>query len=163
GVAIGRWTASPAGDARPALARAEEAVRQKDWQSAHDALLAALRVSPGSQEVFDAGCRFVEAAADDGEDAALLAEAVHQRPDAAAYGRRKARHEACQKSLAADLFRATLVETRRIDGWRERVGEFIKQCDRAEPPEPKKMDADAARLAGEGQKLLRELVTFQDA
>ena len=67
-------------DASAELAVATTHLNAGEFQNAYDALLAAMRVAPGDEKVFDASLEFVRKAGKDGNDEAiLLAQDIHQR------------------------------------------------------------------------------------
>ena len=68
------------GDAEPALAMFDQSLRAQDWLHTYDALLAAMRIAPSDQRVFDASLHFIRTAASANHDDALgLAQDVYQR------------------------------------------------------------------------------------
>ncbi len=67
-------------DASAELAVAKSHIDAADMQNAYDALLAAMRVGPGDEKVFDTSLEFVRKAGKDANDEALpLAQDIHQR------------------------------------------------------------------------------------
>jgi len=69
-------------EARDELNAAQEHLRKGEFQDAHDALLAAMRVAPGAKEVFDTCMEFIsKATASDNDEAILLAQDLYQRAE----------------------------------------------------------------------------------
>ena len=67
-------------DGSAELAVANSHLSAGDVQGAYDALLAAMRVAPGDERVFDASLEFVRKASSDSNDEGVpLAHDVHQR------------------------------------------------------------------------------------
>src|SRR5262245_61556583 len=67
-------------DASAELAVAKSHLDAGEMQNAYDALLAAMRVAPNDQKVFDTSLEFVRKASKDAnDDAASLAQDIHQR------------------------------------------------------------------------------------
>lgn len=69
-------------EARDELNAAQEHLRKGEFQDAHDALLAAMRVAPGAKEVFDTCMEFIsKATTSDNDEATLLAQDLYQRAE----------------------------------------------------------------------------------